>query len=865
MFKQKRYAFIAFVVSVLIIGILTYCIWGSAPKNVLVSNVTDRSVTISWVTKAKTPGVALLLSESAPSIKLLQTGGVPGYDDRDHSAAEIALANKNRKKATNTDNGSGLSVDSIETEVKVTKKGRYYVHHVTVTDLDPSTSYSIMVGNGWFFRGVRDAITRKTAVTTFTQRETLATPYPAYGQVVAIDGQLSDEGVVYLILRHADGTDAQILSSAVNPNNGTFYFDLSNALSSDGEYLGEVTEALTEEVWVEAGPNGRLMPMTVLTGQDAPMNLMQLYDVTELFDYEALSTDGMSSLLTDQVYAEDSCDPCCPALFGECFDGDGDNLSDDRRLLCIDGVTIAQGGFRIDDSYCIGTADPSITDEPDVQTSNLPNDDSGSPPPVIPNDCYENGIQVDCGKGAWCEAGTDDGFYSCHCPGGQYPNGSWYYPFVVHKSEGSTTCPDSPNNGSISPQELPDDAQNCGGRNCWGSFGACVNYKSMAGGECVDLSTTGCRDEVVGYPSGACWKPPQETSTNVKPCGGGKRCTKPSSCDGMSTDDPWMWDCETGTECDNNTDGNTYCGSPRDPNAAPATPESADSSASELSRLFASLKFQISAQVPESSQNVLYDPQSGQYFVYINGEYQFQYQGVTYTVLLPEEGKSYSIFLDNNLNGILDPGETTLSEDASLLNLELVADVVTYSLKAGLNFVSFPMVLVGENTASTLLAGLNERYDNAFYSISKFRSTWNVVGENGGQYNVNDFQIVPGQGYILKSKINLDIELTGKQVIYESEGDSAPIYLTPGWNLVGLYGTGTKAYTAESMIDSVNLYEPIDFNADNVTRWPIEKGRYEGFQKTGSETFGFDFPLDQQTAYFVRVLQGQGNWEPERK
>lgn len=71
----------------------------------------------------------------------------------------------------------------------------------------------------------------------YTKRD-VSYPYPAYGQVVAIDGQLSDEGVVYLILRHADGTDAQILSSAVNPNNGTFYFDLSNALSSDGEYLG---------------------------------------------------------------------------------------------------------------------------------------------------------------------------------------------------------------------------------------------------------------------------------------------------------------------------------------------------------------------------------------------------------------------------------------------------------------------------------------------------------------------------------------------------------------------------------------------------------------------------------------------------
>ncbi|MCB9789437.1 hypothetical protein H6763_02925 [Candidatus Nomurabacteria bacterium] len=59
------------------------------------------------------------------------------------------------------------------------------------------------------------------------------------------------------------------------------------------------------------------------------------------------------------------------------------------------------------------------------------------------------------------------------------------------------------------------------------------------------------------------------------------------------------------------------------------------------------------------------------------------------------------------------------------------------------------------------------------------------------------------------------------------------------------------------MINFINICDPIDFTADNVTRWPTEKGRYEGFQKTGSETYGSDFPLDQQTEYSVKVLQGQ--------
>ena len=166
--------------------------------------------------------------------------------------------------------------------------------------------------------------------------------------------------------------------------------------------------------------------------------------------------------------------------------------------------------------------------------------------------------------------------------------------------------------------------------------------------------------------------------------------------------------------------------------------------------------------------------------------------------------------------------------------------------------------------ASDLLTYLNNIYGDAFYSISKYDSgKWVIVGSNGGTYDQNDFQLIPGQGYVLKAKTDIYITLYGNEVTYEASTDSAPIRFMPGWNLVGLYGTNVKSYTAESILKDITNYEPIDFTAVNVSRWEESRALYEALQRdTDSTVYGLDFPIELKRSYFIKVTDGEGNWEP---
>ncbi|MFA5623403.1 MAG: hypothetical protein WC981_04200, partial [Candidatus Dojkabacteria bacterium] len=74
---------------------------------------------------------------------------------------------------------------------------------------------------------------------------------------------------------------------------------------------------------------------------------------------------------------------------------------------------------------------------------------------------------------------------------------------------------------------------------------------------------------------------------------------------------------------------------------------------------------------------------------------------------------------------------------------------------------------------------------------------------------------------------------------------------------------------AKSLIQSINKYEPVDFTANNVSRWESDVQRYDGFQLSNENgidiEYGFDFPINTLQSYFVRILQGKGNWQPELK
>ncbi len=158
-------------------------------------------------------------------------------------------------------------------------------------------------------------------------------------------------------------------------------------------------------------------------------------------------------------------------------------------------------------------------------------------------------------------------------------------------------------------------------------------------------------------------------------------------------------------------------------------------------------------------------------------------------------------------------------------------------------------------------------YGDAIYSISKYDGKWKVVGQNSKVYDNNDFQLIPGQGYIVKASRDIDISIVGQPVKFESSADNAKIALFEGWNLIGMYGTNVKQYTAKTLIQGINASNNPKFTANNITNWESDVQRYDGFQldvENGVEIeYGFDFPIKFLQGYFVRVTEGQGNWQPE--
>jgi hypothetical protein len=291
----------------------------------------------------------------------------------------------------------------------------------------------------------------------------------------------------------------------------------------------------------------------------------------------------------------------------------------------------------------------------------------------------------------------------------------------------------------------------------------------------------------------------------------------------------------------------------------------------EGSSLIADLKRSAMALDSSISGEVLgefiIDSNTGMFTEIEEGTYLFEYEGKVYSFsvepgIVEEQSDGVLIYVDENENGKYDDGEIRVSELAATVEIITIEKNYRYSLKEGLNFISLPYLVSYDDvrTAAGLLTRLNEVYDDAFYSISKFDGRWKIVGENVELYDNNDFQLLPGEGYMIKSKEDIEITIKGRPVKFETESDEAPITFSRGWNLIGLYGTNIKTYTAKSLIQDINAD---DFTADNVTKWAKEKQMYEGLQISEGEEYGFDYPLNQLESYFVRITEGKGNWQPK--
>jgi hypothetical protein len=282
-----------------------------------------------------------------------------------------------------------------------------------------------------------------------------------------------------------------------------------------------------------------------------------------------------------------------------------------------------------------------------------------------------------------------------------------------------------------------------------------------------------------------------------------------------------------------------------------------------LGKVFAEETEEFESYIINTKEDILERVGRGVHIFNVNGDYYL-------AIINDTDSKGADVYLDSNGNGIIDSGDTNLSKDFETLEVITIQREYRYDLKKGFNLISFPFINERSelNKASGLIKYLNSVIGNSVSSISKLENgKWISVGANAGNYDQNDFRILPGEGYLLNVKKDIRVSLFGKEIKYEQIGDSAPILLIPGWNLVGVYGSKAKSYTAKSLLEDIANYKGIDFDADNVTRWQESKGSYEGFQRDTSvegsaQTYGFDFPIEKQRSYFVRVIKGVGNWHP---
>jgi hypothetical protein len=243
----------------------------------------------------------------------------------------------------------------------------------------------------------------------------------------------------------------------------------------------------------------------------------------------------------------------------------------------------------------------------------------------------------------------------------------------------------------------------------------------------------------------------------------------------------------------------------------------------------------------------------------------------TYKDIQLYESEDYTFYDDSNGNGKMDDGEKIDLNSVVDVKVNKESDLFTYTFKSGYNFVSFPFI--SENMGSyDFIKYLNEQLEKEganVLSIARFYSGSFEVTEYRSDIEENpvgdEFPISPGWGYVVKvigSEENT-VTLEGQEVVDSVE----LVFPHEGWYLSGVHGS-SKSYTAESLIDSANEVEGL--TVDNVTRWYTSTAKYEGLQKEkdedgNSEVYGFDFAIEENKSYFVRVSEledEEARWKP---
>ncbi len=299
---QKRRQLIIALAGILFIpaavgAFLFYRDWRSraspeeVPQQAYLSDMTETSVVISWITPqekregwiqwSQTPGVS--------------SGSPVTQDDRD--------------------------IRNGKTETRTT-------HYVTLTDLQPDTSYYFVIGSGKNAYKDKDGA-EFTFKTPPLSDEGIPTPNPLFG---SIEGGEDEQAIVYVVLENANGQKSFPVSTLTNQR-GNFEVDLSHIRTSDTRSRFSYTDTTKLYLFAQGGDlGGALEELTVADKEDVDTQLE-----------EGVSGDAvMPDTAKLPVADTDDVEPCTPQCDGkECgSDGCGSTCGtcDDDATCSVDGV-----------------------------------------------------------------------------------------------------------------------------------------------------------------------------------------------------------------------------------------------------------------------------------------------------------------------------------------------------------------------------------------------------------------------------------------------------------------------------------------------------------------------------------------------
>jgi hypothetical protein len=207
-------------------------------------------------------------------------------------------------------------------------------------------------------------------------------------------------------------------------------------------------------------------------------------------------------------------------------------------------------------------------------------------------------------------------------------------------------------------------------------------------------------------------------------------------------------------------------------------------------------------------------------------------------------------FEDLNGDGKKQANEKYLDPKEFSIKVASKDKLFTYEFETGWNLIGLKFINPNLDSARELTKTLYRqgipaiqvsKYDNGNWVHFVYR----LDEDNKEVVFGNDFTLVPGEGYFVRTLEPGIASLKGKE--FQS---SVPISISIGWNLISIQAT--KEYTAKSFLD---FCQAEGLNCSELSKYL--DGSYKSVVEQNGTTFGNDFDLLDNEGYFVK--NGSGN------